>query len=1075
MRVLLCSLALFFLAQPSLVQAQQLTAAVVGEEGLEPLAEMIQEGLAAEPSIALLERSQVEAILREQGTAVSGMGIQRAVDLGNLAKARAIVYLSGSLEKGVAIRILDVGSSLISWQQLTSAGLNVDKQTQELEGIRRKLASQLSQMASVRQPLLKISIPAPKVRFLGNDASDFVSAYHNLLLHEFAQRPDIAVVERHALEALAWEGALSGNIIDPHAVSLTIESELSHPASDPNSVQLTIRVVNRGKTTDTLEIIGSRSNPSDLAQNAARKALATLSRPAPETQYDPEEARALEAKKWAKEALAARGRNYDTRYVREKAAAAWFLGHRSLPLVLLRAETMLVEATGVSTGPTSQYREVKKGFRSKPDGIRKSLVRATEALELLVNEVPPLEKYKDYKTGEKKYRGHPWWDSALPQAKLAHDLLLVASLNYADQGLSTELSNLKTALVQLCDLMARHEMYFTTRDKLAQFQLNSAPYWGNSPKEVSEIQCRAIKRYAKTSRSYDSFQKKKLIEAVLIPDQTPGSTGLAKLGEDACPHHGETILFVFATGEGPEAFESVLPQTLAMLSELEDETLKTLAEGIRYERDPNGRNEATFWPLFERALEQGYSAEWKDSQAIWEDAFALDAHRAELALMAQLEKEAAVEDLDWKTFLELTQFLAPRVSQDNALRILHVVEEVRSPSHPYWEWATKHNQGLPQFIMEADGKLGRDLSKELKLMANRFPEIEAPADIRTATPDDESGGVVRLNRIKPSGWKTFSDSGQHWELQSASKKSAWFVRRPDFAVVRWDPKATSHRKYAGPARLKEVEREALHRAEFLTANTDYAVFGVHGDYLPWRRLLLDLHTGNWLTIGDLPPLDIRGSYGACTLTGRFLYSQYRDPGKNNAEGTLRVDLKTGQVRLLCNTAAQPGSEVRVAPGKNIVTDKEGRMFTSHRKHRAFFHEKRSVWLPATRKDMEQTTSIFGRRPTNDWLIAKRSDSLKRAAENHVRNRNLSGVLPTLSASNALNILMFNNPYNSGPSPKIKLLEIELPDLEARYKCRVIGEYLLLHLYNSPNTPEEQFAFIPLEKVNGLAQAFGRPQ
>jgi hypothetical protein len=190
-------------------------------------------------SIALLERAEVDRVLREQELSLAGLSSGQMVQLGALLGADGLVFLKTEMVGGkevLAVRLVAVHPGVIvgAWQE-NSPPADLAEWSRATTAVVTALLPKLQVTREAAIPISVVNLRATRARA---EAAGIESELTLLLIHRLAHEPALFILERNQMDVLLnekreeqvpfWTGC---NLIDGD-----IEQNLTEPD------QLTIRV-----------------------------------------------------------------------------------------------------------------------------------------------------------------------------------------------------------------------------------------------------------------------------------------------------------------------------------------------------------------------------------------------------------------------------------------------------------------------------------------------------------------------------------------------------------------------------------------------------------------------------------------------------------------------------------------------------------------------------------------------------------------------------------------------------------------------------------------------------------------
>ncbi|MFA6545986.1 MAG: hypothetical protein WCS99_16320 [Limisphaerales bacterium] len=469
-------------------------------EALRPMSDLLTASFSALPQVTLLERAEIERVIREQSLAAT-LG-RDPLKLGQLLGADGVLLLeTNSVGEGVmtGARLVAVGPGVVLGEWLTpfpvadtsgwSARVTADAMPQL-----RKLAVPRAQATPISVLGLRMVVNAP-------DAGALQQGLSRVLAHRLTQEPELFVLERQRLDRLDVEKELAGTGETPfwsgsHLLDGTIEPDLA----TQGMLNVRLQLASPGNVPVTLTDSGARTNLAALANSLAGKVLAAL-RKTSTVIWQPE----AEAQHFWDEAM------WERRWGQWRAAAAamesaWALGLRGSNHAAFRLESLLgsVEANRLRWLGTRDFPEV---LRQPPDPANLDYTERA------------LEAFRSYSRGRgaTELAGHRGW-LALGTATLEVAGRTLAEFYHAPEqrrGMEEKLARLRAltretlAFLQTQPALGGLDKGWESLDRafrekvlgpgsyvtdLDVLQASCARYWVERPEETLALHLRMMQR-----------------------------------------------------------------------------------------------------------------------------------------------------------------------------------------------------------------------------------------------------------------------------------------------------------------------------------------------------------------------------------------------------------------------------------------------------------------------------------------------------------------------------------------------------------------------------------------------------
>ncbi len=289
--------------------------------------------------IALLERVEVERVLREQN--LTARGSAELLRLGHSLGAQGVLVLDAFEQKtatNLTARLIAVRSGVaIGFQSypLPLKGLDEwsDMIAQYFVGLLPKLGVQANDAIPLSILNLRSTLTTAEGLRLENEAT-------SMLIHRLIAQKEIFVLERQRMTLLGAEKELREVQESPFwNGSYILEGVIERGGAVRDALSIKMRLAASGRPSQT---IGGESPEGDLAVLIDRLAAELITRLGKTTNHAPWDP-AVEAGRYAQEARW--GMRWDNpELARAAADAAWTLGNRSVETALIRVRTELAKA-----------------------------------------------------------------------------------------------------------------------------------------------------------------------------------------------------------------------------------------------------------------------------------------------------------------------------------------------------------------------------------------------------------------------------------------------------------------------------------------------------------------------------------------------------------------------------------------------------------------------------------------------------------------------------------------------------------------------------------------------------------
>jgi hypothetical protein len=312
-------------------RAGERVAILAGDESAQPVADLLTAELSSEKQVALVERAEIDRVLREQTLSAAGH-VQQPLHLASLLRADGLMILENvALKEGPALsaRLVASGSGVILGTGVFALRPGKPQELALAVAARfRPLWPKLGVPLRDAIPLSLLNLRSP---LQSAEGEAMESQLIFLLSRRLSRHPRLFVLERWQLAAAAWEKSLTPLDDSPFwNGSYLIDGEI-----DAASTSLKVKVYLRppsGGPIQSVELTGEKNNPEALADAlAARLAALLVKGPSEPVAWNPAE----ESEQYMREAgWALQARLYSV--ARAAAEASWALGNRAGKLLELR-------------------------------------------------------------------------------------------------------------------------------------------------------------------------------------------------------------------------------------------------------------------------------------------------------------------------------------------------------------------------------------------------------------------------------------------------------------------------------------------------------------------------------------------------------------------------------------------------------------------------------------------------------------------------------------------------------------------------------------------------------------------
>ncbi|HEY1171969.1 MAG TPA: tetratricopeptide repeat protein [Verrucomicrobiae bacterium] len=312
-------------------------AIVTTDRRLQDIADLLGVFWSRQPGVMLLERDQIERVLREQALSAGQKGAK--VQLGQLLGADGVIFLD-LMPEGASNRL---GIQLVA----TKPGVIV---AQAEESWPVKNLEVWAGLMAVRQaaflPKLSVSktsaVPLSLLNFNSAiatpEGAKFERMFTELLLRRLMQQPELFVLERKRLEKLADEKLYQRTDETFWNGSLVLDGTIDREGVQAGQMTLHLRVTRPEGNPQEIALTAPREEPLKLVEAAAVQIVKSLDANAKLKGWDPlaEAVRYFDESRWqmAHNSLVESQRAAET---------AWALGFRSMSLAEMRIAAYVKE------------------------------------------------------------------------------------------------------------------------------------------------------------------------------------------------------------------------------------------------------------------------------------------------------------------------------------------------------------------------------------------------------------------------------------------------------------------------------------------------------------------------------------------------------------------------------------------------------------------------------------------------------------------------------------------------------------------------------------------------------------
>jgi hypothetical protein len=331
-RQLFFAVAFFFFSVAFLKSNAAVKVAVLGrEEAASGLGDFLTAALSKLDGVALVERAELDRVVREQG-------LGNGLNVGRLVAADDVLFYELAREgtnQVVSLRLAAVREGAVLFSTRAELGQAprdewAARMARRLEPLLKKSQTPASEALRISVLNLRSAINSPAEAQLERDLT-------RLILLRLAEETNVFVLERRQLATLALEKELAASTEQFWTGSYLLDGIVNRQGLDPRTITVSARLIGAGAT-NLIEISGARTNLPTVVDDLARGILSSLKHTSAAHWDAPREAREhLAEAEWAL-------RWSMWREAQSAADSAWALGDTSIPVATARALAYAREA-----------------------------------------------------------------------------------------------------------------------------------------------------------------------------------------------------------------------------------------------------------------------------------------------------------------------------------------------------------------------------------------------------------------------------------------------------------------------------------------------------------------------------------------------------------------------------------------------------------------------------------------------------------------------------------------------------------------------------------------------------------
>lgn len=838
--------------------------AIISDPSLEDLADLLTAALSARPDLRLLERQRIDAALKEQQLAASGLEDPQTLKLGQLLGADGLLILQRTTSAGkpvLAARLVAVHPGVVLWSMHAPFPPPAETLQQTVVGRVAALSTKLNvppaQAIFISAVNLRSALATPRSAGLERDAK-------LLLIHRLVHEPSLFVLERQQMQLLTRESNLGDSATKGfQSGHYLLDGSLESDPTDSGRITLVLQLTPPDKgQSSTIKVSGRWDDLPAVSDESVRQLMAALKKQPRTDAWSREQ----EAQYFATEAQWSEACAQDPATVREATESALALGSREPKLRILQIVCGLNEAAGQRYG--SQWnglrgmaRIISRAASLPPAEARDRLKAASESLQVLLDTFQILPTSAG--DGDCRTLG-------IEAMTISSELIFYVHRNPSWKQCDQELADLRALLRQMDQTMRPAvEKDWRRRDYYGLKTLY-APFWFELPQEQVE----AYRQALGVPQPFAIGRFEVATHLTAKRGDLPHLVAWNQADADDVGSLWERFVTDLIASNNPEQHLAGLIDQLQTTHDkgLEQKILDYLWE----RRELLARQELSAWFMetyFVRAA--GFSNEK-----------AVDATGRRL-ILDMLRRGDAHRDA-----LSALLFNGYHLRRETTLA---EAREIYSRLSAY-----------------AAGPSARGFEMYRQDMLTRFPELANGPDIRADGP--EPLRVSRLVRLHGSDLRAEAASGRAWDKARWLEGRIWLMS-PGY-VLTVDPATGEGRSIALPL------DQGLDRAKWTGNLLTFGALGVSRDYVvvttrertrPSEHgasvVVYDRRQQQWQVFQTFRDFHI---HDRPVIIGHWMYSIFEAPSANDSQrqvinrGVVRIDLTNGQADVLVNNYRKPG-------------------------------------------------------------------------------------------------------------------------------------------------------------------------
>ncbi|EEF57910.1 CsgG/HfaB family protein [Pedosphaera parvula] len=335
--------------------------AILSDQTFGPAGDLLSVELSHQTNIVLLERSEIDRILKEQNLALSETSLKDNIKVGQILGADGLLTL-GLVQSGTNSHL---AATLIAVKQ--GVILDVMESPWPIKEIgewprlvRAHFQEYLPKLGVLPKDALPISVLNLRSAANSQETKKLERELTELLLNRLTHERELFVLERRKLDKLTTEKEFNKTEESPFwNGSYLLEGIIDKNGYSKEEATISARLVPPGGETPVeIEIFGKRNQPEQMIEQLARRIMASLKKKSSAPEWKP----AAEAMQYYEEAKWALKWNVNQE-AQAAAESAWALGKRDMDCALVRINSYLAEIVpdpGYQRGTLSGFKDEQR-------------------------------------------------------------------------------------------------------------------------------------------------------------------------------------------------------------------------------------------------------------------------------------------------------------------------------------------------------------------------------------------------------------------------------------------------------------------------------------------------------------------------------------------------------------------------------------------------------------------------------------------------------------------------------------------------------------------------------------------